>query len=340
MALTMVAHTIPSALQEVSAPITTNGEPLLNRPYAMAMITSRTSALSPPCRSLVRKVEKQEVPNVEYKCSISPLRPELSVAGKTIVVIGGGSGIGRETALAFATAGAAHVALLGRTEATLKETAALIPSAGKASSSVHVSDLTQAASLKTAAAAVGEWHVLVLASAYCSNRAPVASSEVDDWWKGFETNIKGTLLAAQAFLPTAHPSQAAILGVTTDVSLMPTTYLPGLSSYVASKLAQAKVYEFLAAENPNIFVATIYPGMVETDNFRRTGGKAEKLPMDTVQLPAHFIVWMASPEATFLRGRCAWANWDVDELKAKKDKILEGLFMTAGFKGLPEGAHL
>jgi NAD(P)-dependent dehydrogenase (short-subunit alcohol dehydrogenase family) len=61
---------------------------------------------------------------------------------------------------------------------------------------------------------------------------------------------------------------------------MPVTYLPGLSSYVSSKLAQAKLYEFLAAENPNVFVATIHPGMVETDNFNRTGASPENLPMD------------------------------------------------------------
>ncbi|KAI1094910.1 hypothetical protein F5B19DRAFT_489810 [Rostrohypoxylon terebratum] len=293
--------------------------------------------------------------------AISPLRPELSVAGKTVVVIGAvrisqtisnsdpfdadiekahGSGIGRETALAFATAGAAHIALLGRTEGTLKETAALIPSAGKPSSSVHVADITRQSSLESAAAVVGKWQVLVLSSGYCPTTAPIASTEVDEWWKGFETNAKGTLLVAKAFLPTADPAQAALLGLTTDVSLMPAAYLPGLSAYTASKLAQAKMLEFLAAENPNIFVAAVNPGMIETDNFYRTGGKPERLPMDTVQLPAHFIVWMASPEASFLRGRCAWANWDVEELKAKKAAIEEGLFMTAGFKGLPEGAHL
>ncbi|RYP69944.1 hypothetical protein DL771_005804 [Monosporascus sp. 5C6A] len=149
------------------------------------------------------------------------------------------------------------------------------------------------------------------------------------------TNVKGTLLAVKAFLPTARPSNTAILGLTTDVSLMPTAHLPGLSSYVSSNLAQAKLYEFLAAENPNIFVASIYPGMVEAANFYRSGATPDKLPMDKVQLPAHFLVWMVSPEATFLRGRCTWANWDIEELKAQKAKTLEGLFMTAGFKGLP-----
>ncbi|KAF7956666.1 hypothetical protein EAE96_004000 [Botrytis aclada] len=268
--------------------------------------------------------------------NISLSRSELSVAGKTVIIIEGGSGIGRETVYAFASAGAAHIALLGRTDATLQETAKSIPSTSKTSHSVHVADLTKAESLKTAAAAVGKWNILVICSGYCPTPSPIPSSEGEDWWKGFETNVHGTFLATKAFLPTADSSQAAILGVTSDVSLLPVTYLPGLSSYVSSKLAQAKVYEFIAAENPNISVATVNPGIIETDNFYRTGATPEKVPIDTVQLPAHFLVWMASPEATFLRGCCAWANWDVEELKAQKDMILEGLFMTAGFKGLPK----
>ncbi|RYP09688.1 hypothetical protein DL764_001114 [Monosporascus ibericus] len=267
--------------------------------------------------------------------SISPLRPELNAAGKTVIVVGAGSGIGRETALAFATAGAAHVALLGRTESALKETATYVSSAGKASCSVHTADVTKAKSLQDAAAAVGKWHVLVLCAGYCPTPSSVSSSEINVWWEGFEINVKGTLLAAKAFLPTVDASNAAILGLTSDVSLMPTAHLPGLSSYISSKLAQAKVYEFLAAENPDVFVATIAPGMVETANFYRSGATPDKLPMDKVQLPAHFLVWMASPEAAFLRGRCTWANWDVEELKAQRAKISDGLFMTAGFKGLP-----
>jgi NAD(P)-dependent dehydrogenase (short-subunit alcohol dehydrogenase family) len=97
---------------------------------------------------------------------------------------------------------------------------------------------------------------------------------------GIQTNVKGTLLTAKAFLPTADRPNAAFLGVISDVSILPAAYLPGLSGYVTSKLAQAKIFEFVAAENPDVFVATMHPGMVETDNFNRTGAKADQLPMD------------------------------------------------------------
>lgn len=40
-----------------------------------------------------------------------------------------------------------------------------------------------------------------------------------------------------------------------------------------------------------------------------------------MDLPAHFAVWLCSPEADFLKGRFFWAHWDVDELMAKKELI-------------------
>jgi len=91
------------------------------------------------------------------------------------------------------------------------------------------------------------------------------------------------MLTAKAFLPTVNPSRAAILGVTTGASGLPPAMLPGLSAYISSKLAQVKFLEFLAAENPNIFVASMHPGMVETDMFLKSGGKTEVMPMDKGQ---------------------------------------------------------
>lgn len=84
----------------------------------------------------------------------------------------------------------------------------------------------------------------------------------------------------KAFLPTANPSHATVVALTTGTTALPAVALPGLSAYMASKLAQTKIIEFLAAENPNVFAATLHPGMVETDIFKKSGAKAEALPMD------------------------------------------------------------
>jgi hypothetical protein len=40
-----------------------------------------------------------------------------------------------------------------------------------------------------------------------------------------------------------------------------------------------------------------------------------------VELLANFTVWVLSDEARFLKGKLAWASWDVDELKVRASEI-------------------
>jgi hypothetical protein len=47
------------------------------------------------------------------------------------------------------------------------------------------------------------------------------------------------------------------------------------------------------------------------------------------------MVWVTLPEAQFLDGKFVWANWDVQELKAKAESIAAGTQMTAGIDGWP-----
>jgi NAD(P)-dependent dehydrogenase (short-subunit alcohol dehydrogenase family) len=105
------------------------------------------------------------------------------------------------------------------------------------------------------------------------------------------------------------------------------------SSYVSSKIGMTKFVEVLAAENPDVRFHTIHPGVVETDMAAKSemGG----LPRDTVELPSHYAVWIASPEAVFLKGKFSWCNWDVDELKAKAKSIEESAIFTTNIEGWP-----
>ena len=51
-----------------------------------------------------------------------------------------------------------------------------------------------------------------------------------------------------------------------------------------------------------------------------------------VSLPADFIVWVAGEEAAFLAGKFVFANWDIDELKARKEEIRAGVVRQLGGK--------
>ncbi|KAI9677981.1 MAG: hypothetical protein M1822_008089 [Bathelium mastoideum] len=106
-----------------------------------------------------------------------------------------------------------------------------------------------------------------------------------------------------------------------------------MSSYISSKLAMIKFLEFVAEENPNIFVASMHPGTIDTATYDKSG--RVPMPLDKVQLPAHFLLWLASSEAKFCRGRTVWSNWDVDELKAKAKEIESGIMLTSGVHGWP-----
>lgn len=54
-----------------------------------------------------------------------------------------------------------------------------------------------------------------------------------------------------------------------------------------------------------------------------------------VTLPAHFSVWIASPEAMFLKGKFVWANWDIDELKSIADEVEESMLLRICLNGVP-----
>ncbi|KAJ5923403.1 hypothetical protein N7454_008648 [Penicillium verhagenii] len=118
--------------------------------------------------------------------AISPERPELNASAKTVIITGAGSGIGQATALAFDRAGASSIVLVGRKEETLKAT----------QNSVHPASVTDEAALKGVAASIGPWDIMILAAGYISPKAHMQEASVDEWWQNFETNVKGTMIAA------------------------------------------------------------------------------------------------------------------------------------------------
>ncbi|KAI1476031.1 hypothetical protein F4774DRAFT_413222 [Daldinia eschscholtzii] len=149
-------------------------------------------------------------------------------------------------------------------------------------------------------------------------------------------NVKSPFLVFRTLSPTANPSRVAVFVSTSDMTSVPASVLQKVSAYVTAKLA-----EFVSLGRQNLFATAVHAGMVETAIFTKAGADASQLPMDTgfifplVQLPAHFIVWLSSPEVAVLNGRSVWANCDVEELKAQADTIQSGQLMTVGTYGWP-----
>jgi NAD(P)-dependent dehydrogenase (short-subunit alcohol dehydrogenase family) len=118
--------------------------------------------------------------------SISPTNPSLSAAGKTIVITGGGTGIGRATVEAFAQAKAASITITGRRLAPLEETKKSVEA--KYGVPVHIfsADVVDGDAMRKVAKEVGGWDVFVHNAGYMAEKKTITETDIDDWWKGWE----------------------------------------------------------------------------------------------------------------------------------------------------------
>ena len=119
--------------------------------------------------------------------AIDPTLPKLSQKGKTVIVTGGGTGIGQAIACAFAAAGAAHVAIIGRRLPKLEGTQKLIQEKYPGTKvSALSADVTVKEDFAKVAEAIGKWDVLVLNAASISTPTKIEQSDIDKWWQQFE----------------------------------------------------------------------------------------------------------------------------------------------------------
>ena len=186
--------------------------------------------------------------------AIDPSNPNLSQIGKTVIITGAGSGIGRATALAFAEASAAQLVLTERTESTLRETEKLLGDS-ESDCMVFPVSATDETAMQNVAEQVDTWDVLVLAVAQISS----PSSSGQDWWADYEMTVKAIVIASRAFVPNAK-SDAALYTLAAGAAALQSAYTPGRSAYFTSKVAQTKIVEFLAAENPDLLACESWNG--------------------------------------------------------------------------------
>ncbi|KAL2845025.1 putative NADP(+)-dependent dehydrogenase [Aspergillus pseudoustus] len=264
--------------------------------------------------------------------AISPTRPELSAKGKRVVITGGGIGIGVEVTRAFAKAGAPVIGILGRTEAALVETKAKVEAEFRATKVVVLqADLLDEGAVTRAlrgfSEAEGLIDVFVHNAGYLPDFEVVRDADVDGWWRSYEVNVKGSLIAAKAFLPLAAPNAVLIASGSAASALV----VPKASAYVSAKFAESRFFEFVQVENPHIRVHNIHPGTIATRMMDKTRAAGYEFPEDDVSLPAAFTVWVASPEAAFTKGKYLWCNWDVEELREQRERILETDYLTIGY---------
>ncbi|HMJ53358.1 MAG TPA: SDR family oxidoreductase [Polyangiaceae bacterium] len=191
--------------------------------------------------------------------------------GRACLVSGVGAGTGRAVALAFAREGA-DLVLSCRTERVAQEIAKEVEDAGARAVPV-VADITQAedrARLVAAAAnAYGGIDVLVN-NAFATGRAgPIESIDIAKTWRTpFEVNVFGTLLMAQAVIPSMKErGGGSIVMIGTMAARRPEA---GLAGYGASKAALLSATRSFASElgRYKIRVNCVVPGAIDGAHLR------------------------------------------------------------------------
>ena len=237
----------------------------------------------------------------------------LELTGKSAVVVGGTSGIGRAIAHGLAEAGADVVPTSRRIE-QVNATANEIEERGRQSLRV-ASDVLDRVSLETvlqeSVKAFGKVDILVNCAGR-TKRAPTIDFPDDDWDAIIETNLTGTLRACQVF--GRHMLEREYGRIINIASLSTFVALLEVAAYSASKAAVASLTKSLALEwSPRgVNVNAIAPGVFETslnthllhgtprgNEFKmrtpmRRFGKVEEL--------AGAAVFLASDAASFITG--------------------------------------
>jgi NAD(P)-dependent dehydrogenase (short-subunit alcohol dehydrogenase family) len=189
-----------------------------------------------------------------------------ALEGRVAVITGASRGLGRAMAVELGAAGA-KLALVGRDQAKLDETAAEARKAG-AEAATFIADVTNEALVRALEQGVREryGHVdILINNAGMNIRKPLVEYTLDEWNTVLDTNLTSVFLITRSFIPMMQGrGYGRILNL---ASIMGHVALPGRTAYAASKAALLGVTRALAQElaEDGITVVSISPGPFATE---------------------------------------------------------------------------
>jgi NAD(P)-dependent dehydrogenase (short-subunit alcohol dehydrogenase family) len=187
-------------------------------------------------------------------------------AGKTVVVTGAGSGIGRSSAMLFARLGAkVHVADLNRESAD--SVAGEIAAAGGTATAhtIDVTDPEAAVALAERVFDAGGRVDVLHSNAGIGHAANIEQTTVEDWQRVIGVNLLGVAYVAQAFIPRLL-AQGGRSSIVNTASMAGLVAAPQMAPYSASKFGVVGMSESLNAELAphGIHVCAVCPGIIDT----------------------------------------------------------------------------
>jgi NAD(P)-dependent dehydrogenase (short-subunit alcohol dehydrogenase family) len=236
--------------------------------------------------------------------------------GKTVVVTGATSGIGRAAAEAFAREGAS-VVLVGRSEAALADVDRALASAGRQAASCRA-DVTDDAApgriVQTALDRFGGLDVLVNAAGILAT-GTIESTTDEGWDRMMAVNLRAPFRLMRAAAPHLAARKGTVVNVSSVNGLRS---FPGVLAYCVSKAAVDQLTRCAALEMAplGVRVNAVNPGVTVTNLHRRSGmdepqyeGFLERSktthPLGRPGRPddvAEMIVFLASDRAAWMTG--------------------------------------
>lgn len=212
---------------------------------------------------------------------------ELKLEGKTAVITGAGSGIGRATALKLAQQGA-RICLLDLKDERTMETEQMIEASGGEviTADVDVSDAKRVE--EGVQAALSKWGRLdiVFANAGINGKvAPIEELTPEEWDQTLSTNLKGTFLTVKYAIPSLKQAGGSII-ITSSINGNRKYSGFGMSAYSSSKAGQVAFAKMAALElaRYKIRVNVICPGAIETNigenTFKSQSVKEIQIPVN------------------------------------------------------------
>jgi NAD(P)-dependent dehydrogenase (short-subunit alcohol dehydrogenase family) len=243
--------------------------------------------------------------------------------GKSALVTGAGSGIGRATALAFAREGA-WVAAADLKLDTAQETARLVEKAGGQAVAIEVdvtNDDTVAAMVGAAVRAFGGLDCAFNNAGIAAYQVNAAGQKIADvapeaWARLIDVNLTGVWRCLRHEVAQMRTQGGGVIVNTASIAGL--VGLATSSAYVAAKHGVVGLTRTAAADHAeeNIRVNAVCPGFIETpmtvDTMRRRGERImANVPMARMGKPeeiAEAVVWLCSDRASYVTG----AAWTVD----------------------------
>lgn len=236
--------------------------------------------------------------------------------GKVVLITGGGSGIGRASALKFAAEGAT-VVIGNRNTETGQQTVQLIEAAGGKASFLKT-DVSKAEDVKAlvdfAVQTFGGLHVALNNAGVEGATASLVDETEENYNFIFDVNVKGLWLSMKYELQ--HMLQQGGGSIVNTASIAGAIGFPQHGFYDASKHAVLGLTRTAALEyaHQGIRVNAVCPGAIETEMLERfAGSQLETIdyirslhPIGRLGKPeeiANAVVWLSSEEASFVLGQ-------------------------------------